>query len=90
MVFTYFYLFLATPNGIPISGLSRAERKNVHTIVEYTNVLMPDLITIMNSIYYWGTMDRYEAEKLLDGKPDGAQFFLCQIYIENFRHFPTP
>ena len=29
--------------------------------------LVPDLDLITNSSYYWGKMDRYDAEKLLDG-----------------------
>lgn len=47
-------------------------RRAVHTTVEYTNVLVPDMVGILSASYYWGTMDRYEAERLLDGKPEGT------------------
>lgn len=33
---------------------------------------MPDLEKITACCYYWGKMDRYEAEKLLEGKPEGT------------------
>uniref|UniRef100_A0A915PTG2 Suppressor of cytokine signaling 5 n=1 Tax=Setaria digitata TaxID=48799 RepID=A0A915PTG2_9BILA len=44
----------------------------VHTSVHYTNCLVPRLDLIINSPYYWGIMDRYEAEALLDNKPEGT------------------
>lgn len=43
----------------------------VHTSVDYTNCLVPAQDRITASSYYWGVMDRYEAEALLDGKPEG-------------------
>lgn len=43
----------------------------VHTSVHYTNCLVPRLDLIIDSPYYWGIMDRYEAEALLDNKPEG-------------------
>ncbi|KAH7693677.1 cytokine inducible SH2-containing protein 5 [Aphelenchoides avenae] len=46
-------------------------RRAVHTTVEYNNVLVPDMVGILSAAYYWGTMDRYEAERLLEGKPEG-------------------
>uniref|UniRef100_A0AC34RRT3 Uncharacterized protein n=1 Tax=Panagrolaimus sp. JU765 TaxID=591449 RepID=A0AC34RRT3_9BILA len=44
----------------------------VHSTVEYKNILVPNLSQITSSSYYWGMMDRYEAESLLDGKPEGT------------------
>uniref|UniRef100_A0AC35G2R7 Suppressor of cytokine signaling 5 n=1 Tax=Panagrolaimus sp. PS1159 TaxID=55785 RepID=A0AC35G2R7_9BILA len=44
----------------------------IHSTIEYTNVLVPDMISITSATYYWGMMDRYEAERLLEGKPEGT------------------
>ncbi|KAK7893269.1 hypothetical protein WMY93_022421 [Mugilogobius chulae] len=35
-------------------------------------VLVPDLLQISNSPCYWGVLDRFEAEALLEGKPEGT------------------
>ncbi|CAH1990446.1 unnamed protein product [Acanthoscelides obtectus] len=43
-----------------------------HTQVDYIHCLVPDLLTITNCSFYWGKMDRYEAESLLEGKPEGT------------------
>lgn len=40
--------------------------------VAYCHYLVPDLEKITACCYYWGKMDRYEAEKLLEGKPEGT------------------
>lgn len=40
--------------------------------VEYTHYLVPDLARITNAPYYWGVMDRFAAEALLDGQPEGT------------------
>ncbi|VDN27237.1 unnamed protein product, partial [Cylicostephanus goldi] len=47
------------------------EAPAVHRIVEYSHHLVPDIDRILNSSYYWGVMDRFKAEELLDGKPEG-------------------
>ncbi|VDN07260.1 unnamed protein product [Thelazia callipaeda] len=44
----------------------------VHTSVHYSNCLVPRLDLIIESPYYWGVMDRYEAEALLESKPEGT------------------
>jgi len=44
----------------------------VHSTTEYTHYLVPDLDRITNAPYYWGVMDRFEAEKLLESKPEGT------------------
>lgn len=64
----------------------------IHTQVDYTHHLVPDILGITNFGYYWGKMDRYEAEKLLDNKPEGT--FLLRdsaqdehLFSVSFRRF---
>ncbi|XP_061684086.1 suppressor of cytokine signaling 9 isoform X3 [Syngnathoides biaculeatus] len=45
---------------------------HVHTQIDYIHCLVPDLLQITNLPCYWGVMDRYEAEGLLEGKPEGT------------------
>ncbi|XP_016423066.1 suppressor of cytokine signaling 4-like [Sinocyclocheilus rhinocerous] len=35
-------------------------------------ILVPDLLQINNSPCYWGVLDRFEAEQLLEGQPEGT------------------
>lgn len=44
----------------------------VHTQVDYKHYLVPNLDDIVSSSFYWGVMDRYEAERLIDKKPEGT------------------
>lgn len=44
----------------------------VHTSVDYIHCLVPDLKNITSCSFYWGKMDRYEAEKLLESWPEGT------------------
>jgi suppressor of cytokine signaling 5 len=44
----------------------------VHSQVDYIHCLVPDLKEITSCSFYWGKIDRYEAEKLLEGKPEGT------------------
>uniref|UniRef100_H0XTT7 SOCS box domain-containing protein n=1 Tax=Otolemur garnettii TaxID=30611 RepID=H0XTT7_OTOGA len=44
----------------------------VHTQIDYIHCLMPDLLQITGNPCYWGVMDHYEAEALLEGKPEGT------------------
>ncbi|XP_030382891.1 uncharacterized protein LOC115630463 [Scaptodrosophila lebanonensis] len=44
----------------------------VHSQIDFRHCLVPDLERIINSSFYWGKMDRYEAERLLEGKPEGT------------------
>ncbi|VDN18540.1 unnamed protein product [Gongylonema pulchrum] len=44
----------------------------VHTSVDYTNCLVPRLDLILASPFYWGVMDRYEAEALLCDQAEGT------------------
>lgn len=43
-----------------------------HSQVDFIHCLVPDIASITNCSYYWGVMDRYQAEKLLDKKPEGT------------------
>ncbi|CAG9827007.1 unnamed protein product [Diabrotica balteata] len=54
-----------------------------HTQVDFIHCLVPDLLKITNCSFYWGKMDRYEAERLLDGKPEGT-FLLRDSAQEEF------
>uniref|UniRef100_A0A0K0D9M6 SH2 domain-containing protein n=1 Tax=Angiostrongylus cantonensis TaxID=6313 RepID=A0A0K0D9M6_ANGCA len=44
----------------------------VHRIVEYSHHLVPDVEKILSASYYWGVMDRFQAEQLLEGKAEGT------------------
>ncbi len=44
----------------------------VHTQIDYIHCLVPDLQAITALPFYWGVMDRYQAESLLDGRPEGT------------------
>lgn len=55
----------------------------IHTQVDYIHCLVPDLRDITNCSFYWGIMDRYEAEKLLETKPEGT-FLLRDSAQEEF------
>ncbi|XP_034025036.1 suppressor of cytokine signaling 9 [Thalassophryne amazonica] len=48
------------------------EGYRIHTQIDYIHCLVPDLLPITNLPCYWGVMDRYEAETLLEGKPEGT------------------
>ncbi|KAI1716006.1 SH2 domain-containing protein [Ditylenchus destructor] len=74
-------LDIAVASGLPsprVNGRVSANDLNhkygptIHTTVEYTNNLVPDMSSITMAPYYHGPMDRYEAERLLEGKPEGT------------------
>lgn len=46
-------------------------------------MLVPDLLQISNSPCYWGALDRWEAEELLEGRPEGT-FLLRDSAQEHF------
>lgn len=50
-------------------------RNNNSLQVDFIHCLVPDLKKITNCTFYWGKMDRYEAERLLEGKPEGNFIF---------------
>ncbi|CAG2109512.1 unnamed protein product [Medioppia subpectinata] len=71
-------------------GLSDGQQ--IHTQIDYIHCLVPDLLQISNCSFYWGKMDRYEAERLLDNKPEGT--FLLRdsaqeehLFSVSFRRF---
>ncbi|CAM6053444.1 unnamed protein product [Sphagnum tenellum] len=66
--------------------------QQIHTQIDYIHCLVPDLLQITNCSFYWGKMDRYEAERLLDNKPEGT--FLLRdsaqeehLFSVSFRRF---
>lgn len=69
---------------LPNNHLIHAEEMpRVHSQVDFIHCLVPDLQKITSCCFYWGKMDRYEAEKLLDGKPEGT-FLLRDSAQEEF------
>lgn len=44
----------------------------IHTRVDFIHHLVPDLKKITSCSFYWGVIDRYEAERLLDKKREGT------------------
>lgn len=55
-----------------LAGEGSLLQRTVHTQVDYIHCLVPDLLSITNCVFYWGKMDRYEAERLLDNRPEGT------------------
>ncbi|XP_051534712.1 suppressor of cytokine signaling 9 [Myxocyprinus asiaticus] len=54
------------------SPKSQDAEHRIHTQIDYIHCLVPDLLQITNLPCYWGVMDRYQAETLLEGKPEGT------------------
>ena len=64
---------LDVPSGSVGSRESGTEfLRPAHTQVDYLHCLVPDLLDITRCSFYWGKMDRYEAERLLENRPDGT------------------
>lgn len=60
-------------SALSLSALSQIDvPKSVHTQIDYIHCLVPDLLRIASCSFYWGKMDRYEAERLLENKPQGT------------------
>ena len=57
--------------------------QTVHTQIDYIHCLVPDLNKIASCGFYWGVMDRYEAERLLENRPEGT-FLLRDSAQEEF------
>lgn len=55
----------------------------IHTQIDFIHCLVPELSKITACSFYWGVMDRYEAERLLDNKPEGT-FLLRDSAQEEF------
>lgn len=73
----------AADTGADMSHSSNSLSRNVHTQIDYIHYLVPDLLQITKCGYYWGIMDRYEAERLLNNKPEGT-FLLRDSAQEEF------
>jgi len=58
-------------NFVKVSDIPYLSRV-VHTQIDYIHCLVPDLQEITSCSFYWGKMDRYEAEKLLEKKTEGT------------------
>lgn len=56
----------------PDSPNSQDIQHRIHTQIDYIHCLVPDLLQITNLPCYWGVMDRYQAETLLEAKPEGT------------------
>uniref|UniRef100_A0A671LDY1 Suppressor of cytokine signaling 5-like n=1 Tax=Sinocyclocheilus anshuiensis TaxID=1608454 RepID=A0A671LDY1_9TELE len=68
-----FDLCAASPTLVPPdSPKSQDGLHRIHTQIDYIHCLVPDLLRITNLPCYWGVMDRYQAETLLEGKPEGT------------------
>ncbi|KXJ83385.1 hypothetical protein RP20_CCG007434, partial [Aedes albopictus] len=68
---------------LPNTVIHTEEMPRVHSQVDFIHCLVPDLQKITSCCFYWGKMDRYEAEKLLEGKPEGT-FLLRDSAQEEF------
>ncbi|XP_046817501.1 suppressor of cytokine signaling 5-like isoform X3 [Vespa crabro] len=67
----------------PVIDLSRFNPEEFPMEVDYVHCLVPDLRSITACSFYWGKMDRYEAERLLEGKQEGT-FLLRDSAQEEF------
>ncbi|XP_056612505.1 suppressor of cytokine signaling 9 [Triplophysa dalaica] len=74
-------LAAASPSAPSLTGVTFVQTESpksqdgqhrVHTQIDYIHCLVPDLLQITNLPCYWGVMDRYQAETLLEGKPEGT------------------
>ena len=72
-----------TDNGSDANHSTNSLSRNVHTQIDYIHYLVPDLLQITKCGFYWGVMDRYEAERLLNNKPEGT-FLLRDSAQEEF------
>ncbi|XP_062872344.1 suppressor of cytokine signaling 9 [Trichomycterus rosablanca] len=57
---------------VPSEHCKHQDGHRAHTQIDYIHCLVPDLLQITDLPCYWGVMDRYEAETLLEGKPEGT------------------
>ncbi|XP_050080057.1 mucin-19-like [Anopheles maculipalpis] len=69
--------------GACAAGRAGFGRLRIHSQVDFIHCLVPDLQKITSCSFYWGKMDRYEAERLLEGKPEGT-FLLRDSAQEEF------
>lgn len=77
-------MLLLGPDGVALP--------KVRTQIDFIHCLVPDMQQVTRCSYYWGKMDRYEAEKLLANRPEGT--FLLRdsaqeehLFSVSFRRF---
>lgn len=63
--------FMSPSTSLLPAACNALAQKEV-TQVDYAHFLVPDLLDIARCSFYWGVMDRYEAERLLENKPEGS------------------
>uniref|UniRef100_UPI00398F89BC suppressor of cytokine signaling 9 n=1 Tax=Pristiophorus japonicus TaxID=55135 RepID=UPI00398F89BC len=56
----------------PPEQVESTDGYRAHTQIDYIHCLVPDLLELTTFPCYWGVMDRYQAEALLEGRPEGA------------------
>ena len=63
-----------SPPPAPVASkpVNRALPYRVHTQIDYQHCLVPEFREITNFPFYWGKMDQYQADKLLENKPHGT------------------
>lgn len=61
----------------------KSESTRANFQVDYVSYLIPGLQDIFSCPFYWGKMDRYEAEALLANKPEGS-FLLRDSAQDNY------
>ena len=70
-------------NEDPCSSGHHLNTPTTHTQIDFTNFLIPGQKEIIQCPFYWGKIDRYEAEALLADKPEGS-FLLRDSAQEDF------
>ncbi|XP_054154096.1 uncharacterized protein DDB_G0271670-like [Oppia nitens] len=91
----FFNRFCVRSDSAAVNSATAAlttDGQQIHTQIDYIHCLVPDLLAITNCSFYWGKMDRYEAERLIDNKPEGT--FLLRdsaqedhLFSVSFRRF---
>jgi len=74
---------LPNMNEDPCSSGHHLNTPTTHTQIDFTNFLIPGQKEIIQCPFYWGKIDRYEAESLLADKPEGS-FLLRDSAQEDF------
>ena len=71
------------PNDPNLSSGHHLNTPTTHTQIDFTNFLIPGQKDIIQCPFYWGKIDRYQAEALLSDKPEGS-FLLRDSAQEDF------
>ena len=70
-------------NNIHNDLCNTPQKPTTHTQIDFTNFLIPGQKDIMQCAFYWGKIDRYQAEALLADNPEGS-FLLRDSAQEDF------